>query len=512
MKYIVYCRKSQEDKERQILSIPGQIAELKEFASREHLEIVEFIEEEKTAKVPGREKFGAMLDKIEAGFADGIIAWHPDRLARNSVDGGRVIYLIDLGKLKDIKFPQYWFENTPQGKFMLNIAFSQSKYYVDSLSENVKRGIRQKLRNGIWPKTPPIGYVNNPKTKGIDLDPEKAKIIRLAFELFSSERKSFTQIADFLFKRGIRTKVNKPLKVDQTKAMLSNTYYIGPFKYSGEVYQGSQKLFISKELFKKVQEKVNKIERPRFKGHNFAFSGLMRCGECGAAITAEEKGKYFKRTNRKVHYIYYRCTKKIKPCTQKYIEQNELEKQFRKAILDVAIPQRYAKDWYKWLKMDEIEEKKQQEANKLRLEAESQVLEEKLNKLLDSFLEGVIENEDYKKKKNELFSEKLKIQQDLEKTRVEGSIWLGPFQEWVGSALSCAKIARAKNTCHDLRDMAKTVGSNFFLTNRQLMPEYNQGFAELQDGLATQSQSLGLPRITNQAELHRQIRTLFCGR
>ncbi|MFH1864025.1 MAG: hypothetical protein ABIJ85_03935 [bacterium] len=53
-------------------------------------------------------------------------------LDRNSVDGGKIIYLLDTGKLLDLKFPSFWFENTPQGKFMLNIAFGQSKYYTDT--------------------------------------------------------------------------------------------------------------------------------------------------------------------------------------------------------------------------------------------------------------------------------------------------------------------------------------------------------------------------------------------
>ena len=74
-----------------------------------------------------------------------------DRLARNSVDGGRIIYLVDEKKLQFLKFIQFWFEPTPQGKFMLSIAFGQSKYYVDSLSENTKRGLRQKVRRGEYP-------------------------------------------------------------------------------------------------------------------------------------------------------------------------------------------------------------------------------------------------------------------------------------------------------------------------------------------------------------------------
>jgi len=76
-----------------------------------------------------------MLKAIEKGEADALLAWHPDRLARNSVDGGRIIYLLDRGVIKDLKFPTYRLDNNAQGKFMLSIAFGQSKYYIDALSE-----------------------------------------------------------------------------------------------------------------------------------------------------------------------------------------------------------------------------------------------------------------------------------------------------------------------------------------------------------------------------------------
>ncbi|KKT38465.1 MAG: Recombinase [Candidatus Gottesmanbacteria bacterium GW2011_GWA2_44_17] len=125
IKYIAYCRKSTDEKDKQVLSIEAQIAELKEFAKRENLTITEFITEAKTAKVPGREQFAEVLKKIEKGMANAILSWHPDRLARNSIDGGKIIYLLDTGKLLDLKFPSFWFENTPQGKFMLSIPFYQ---------------------------------------------------------------------------------------------------------------------------------------------------------------------------------------------------------------------------------------------------------------------------------------------------------------------------------------------------------------------------------------------------
>jgi DNA invertase Pin-like site-specific DNA recombinase len=169
-----------------VLSIEAQVAEIKEFAKRENLEIVEWVMEQKTAKIPGREQFGYVIKQIERGVANGIVAWHADRLARNSIDGGRIIYLLDTGKLLDLKFPTLWFDNTPQGKFMLNIAFGQSKYYVDNLSENVARGMRQKIRNGVWPSLAPTGYTNNPKTRGIDVDPVTSRLVHKSYEMFAT--------------------------------------------------------------------------------------------------------------------------------------------------------------------------------------------------------------------------------------------------------------------------------------------------------------------------------------
>src|SRR3990167_4431862 len=206
MKYIGYCRKSTDESDRQILSIESQIAELKEFADRQNVEILDFVTESRTAKSPGRPLFASVLKRIENCEAQGIISWHPDRLARNSIDGGKIIYLLDTGKLIDLKFPSFWFENSPQGKFVLNIAFGQSKYYVDNLSENVKRGMRHKVRIGVWPVQAPLGYLNDKNSKTIFIDPIRSKIIKSAFEMFKTGNHSFTSISEYLFKLGITTR------------------------------------------------------------------------------------------------------------------------------------------------------------------------------------------------------------------------------------------------------------------------------------------------------------------
>ena len=295
MKYIAYCRKSTDEKDKQVLSIDAQISELQEFAKREKLEIVEYITESKTAKSPGREKFAEVLKLIEKGVAGGILSWHPDRLARNSIDGGRVIYLLDTGKLHDLKFPQFWFDNTPQGKFMLNIAFGQSKYYVDNLSQNVKRGMKYKAKIGVWPGKAPLGYINDPKTRGIEIDMEKAKIIKQAFQFFAEGDKSLIATSLLIKKLGITAQHGKHLKIHTIRLMLTNRFYIGIMKWNNEYYDGIHKQFISKELFQKVQKQIERITQPHYKKLSFPFIGFIKCKKCTASITAEHPPQILQR-------------------------------------------------------------------------------------------------------------------------------------------------------------------------------------------------------------------------
>ena len=298
-KFFIYARKSTDVEDMQILSIEAQVNELRELAKKEGLEIVDELIEKKSAKVPGRLIFNSMLDDIEKGRANGIISWHPDRLARNSVDGGRIIYLIDRGMLSALKFNTFWFEPTPQGKFMLSIAFSQSKYYVDSLSENTKRGLRQKARNGYSPSVAPIGYLNDIRSKTVVINKKIGPIIKEAFEYYCNGNVLMGEVSDFLAKKGIfRPNTSKSLRIDRIKKILTNSYYYGQFVYAGEVYDGRHSPIISKQLFDKVQEvlktrnhqwretKIQKVFKP--------FLGLLRCGECGMMITGDFKNKYYK--------------------------------------------------------------------------------------------------------------------------------------------------------------------------------------------------------------------------
>ena len=313
-KFFIYTRKSSEDEEKQILSIEAQLQELRDFAKKENLEIVDEFVETKTAKEPGRPIFNEMLSRVEKGEAEGILSWHPDRLARNSVDGGKIIYLIDSGKIKELKFPTFWFEPTPQGKFMLNIAFGQSKYYIDNLSENVKRGLRQKLRRGEWPGQAPIGYVNNLRTHTIEINKEKAPLVRKLFKAYASDKYTLKDLANLsLSLKLVSQRKRKGLSVAVIQRMLENKFYIGLFIYRGETYEGKHKPIIDKTTFDKIQQILKERAKPRKTKTllDFPFRGTFKCGECGRVITCEQ---HIKKSG--LVFRYYRCTKKKTICHQ----------------------------------------------------------------------------------------------------------------------------------------------------------------------------------------------------
>ena len=320
------------------MSIEAQLFELREFARRENLEILQEFTESKSAKEPGREVFGDMMTRLENGEANAILAWHPDRLARNSIDGGRVIYAVDTSKIVSLRFPQFWFEPTPQGLFMLQVAFGQSKYYSDNLSENIKRGIRQKLRRKEWIGLAPFGYTNNANTRNIEPHSTNGRVIKLAFEEYTSKAHTLVSLGAFLADLGVVSKSGTPLAKVSVKRLLTNRAYLGFVRHKGEWFQGNFDPLVSPELFEKVQKIVANKERPRKRKqkHNFPFTGLFRCAECGSMISAQWT------TNRHgTKYRYYRCSKKRGKCTQPYIQESELADKIRTKLEQIALADKY---------------------------------------------------------------------------------------------------------------------------------------------------------------------------
>ena len=463
-KYFLYARKSTEDDDKQVMSIPAQLVELREFASRENLEILEEFQESKSAKSPGREVFGEMMMRIEKMGGVGILAWHPDRLARNSVDGGRIIYAVDTSKIVSLRFPTFWFEPTPQGLFMLQVAFGQSKYYSDNLKQNVERGMRQKLRRGEWLTKAPFGYVNNPTTRNIEPDPVKSKIIVRAFGEYLKGSHTLVSLSHFLADHGVAQKSGTPLGKASVKRILTNRAYLGFTLHHGEYFPGSFAPILSPTLFEAVQKILVERGHPRHSkiSHNFPFTGLFRCGECGSMITAQWcTGKMGGR------YRYYRCTKKKGKCSQGYLQEDTLALQVKEQLQSVSLPEAWAD--YMLKKVDVFEhEEIHASGNRLgQMKIDLKTLEAKLDALVDLYLNQDIEREIYLTKKDALMRQKISLQAKSSSARAERKNWVEPLRKWILDSKHAGFLATSENL-HEMRDFLRSFGTNPALKDKTI--------------------------------------------
>ena len=455
-KYFLYARKSTEDDDHQVMSIESQLFELREFARKENLEILQEFQESKSAKKPGREKFGEMMLKIESLDGVGILAWHPDRLARNSIDGGRIIYAVDTTKIVSLRFPTFWFEPTPQGLFMLQVAFGQSKYYSDNLKKNVERGIRQKLRRGEWLTRAPFGYVNNPKTRNIEPDVVKSKVIVRAYEEYSKGTYGLESLAEFLALHGVTTKSGTPLGKASVACILKNKAYLGLTKHFNEYFPGSFAPILSLDLFEAVQKVLEKRAHPRKSktSHNFPFTGLFRCGECGSMITAQWSTNRFG-----TKYRYYRCTKKKGKCEQGYLREDALASQLNEQLQKISLPN----DWTDYM-LEKVEVWRKESVQSLgsslgQIKDNEREMEQKLDQLVNLYLDGDIPKENYLAKKNELLKQKISLAHKLESAREKRKNWVEPLREWI---LDMKKATQLRNSVDffEIRDYFKKIGTN----------------------------------------------------
>ncbi|XVV02470.1 recombinase family protein [Actinosynnema sp. CA-248983] len=346
MKYIGYARKSSESAERQILSINDQTHAIEtKFAG---LDVIDIVSESKSAFKPyNRPTFDEVLDRIERGEAQGLTAWHPNRLSRNEIDAGRIIYLIRSGKLRDLQFVTYTFENTPEGIWMLQMWLSQSQYESAKLGREVKRGIDTKLRQGHSPHKAPPGYVNSGATsvKGeryIYADKNRLPLVRRAFDLALSGSYTTAEIHREMLSWGFTTprRAGKPQPVTyaQVHKMLRSVFYTGYFRHDGELHKGSYPAILTMQeheqlqhiLGRKRDDKSRRLTRRDY----IHYSGLMKCS-CGLTITPTEIRKYYRGTNRTARYLYYNCTRKSTrrdKCYQPRLSEPQLHQAFEEAV------------------------------------------------------------------------------------------------------------------------------------------------------------------------------------
>jgi DNA invertase Pin-like site-specific DNA recombinase len=326
-RYVIYARKSSnENDESQVRSLPDQVLVCKEFALENELKVVDIIQEAESAKESGiRPKFKMVIDNLKIGKYDGIIAWHPDRLARNMKDAGEIIDLLDKRIIKDLKFKSFSFDNNTSGKMLLGITFVLSKQYSDHLSDSVNRGNKLSIEEGKHINKPKHGYY---KDSNQFLRPDEGNfiLIKNAFKL-RLDGKTFKEIATYLnennYCRAQKSGTHRLMKMDaqQVHKFMRDPIYAGVSVYGKRVTVLADKYefepAVSVEDFMKINNldgssKLIKFAQKQHRGYNIKANlmrGMIICDECGEIMHAGITPK--KSKNGIVRYFYYRCDNDI---------------------------------------------------------------------------------------------------------------------------------------------------------------------------------------------------------
>ncbi len=322
LKYALYVRRSTDDKERQQRSVGDQIAECEELAAKIGIRLVKpYYEDNASAKIPNNPKRGRFKDLIldlQAGKVDGIMAWHPDRLARNMQDGGKIFSLIDDKQIKDLKFVTHYFTNTASGKMLLGISFTLATYYSANLSDNVKRGHRRAFKEGKSSGTPKHGYIRT--EEGIYMpDGDNFDLVVEAWQL-RKDGMGLRELADYMNEQGYG-RIIKGTKAKRFGEKIIMTYQIlsemfkDPF-YHGKLLQANKsailrdaydfKVAVSEDDFNEVQRLSRATQSPLVTNRRKTFyplRGMVKCSICGRSMSPGAS-----KSRAGTRYLYYRCT------------------------------------------------------------------------------------------------------------------------------------------------------------------------------------------------------------
>lgn len=326
LKYVLYARKSTDDPIRQVRSIDDQIAECQQLAKRLGINVVELIQEKKSAKKPGkRPLFRQMIKDIIQEKYDAILAWNPDRLARNMKEGGEIIDMIDDGYIKDMKFVTHHFSKDANGKMLLGMAFVLSKQYSDNLSQNVTRGVRRNLAEGKSP-IPKHGYIRDENQLYVP-DENNFELVRKAWEM-RLEGTSLEEIAKYLNENGYGRFVKSTGKRIQMSKQTLSDIFKDPFYY-GILLQAGQEAdlrniysfqpLITEQEYIEVQRLTDNRIKPYNSKKRAAYLPLKMmviCSYCGNHMyPGASKGN----TKR---FLYYRCDGKYCPRKERNLKKN----------------------------------------------------------------------------------------------------------------------------------------------------------------------------------------------
>jgi len=346
-KCVSYCRVSSKEQEETGYSLPSQKKLMQEYATRKTFKIVEdFSVAESASGAKQRKTFAEMMVYLRKNKVDILLCEKVDRLTRNFKEAIIVNDWLEENPNRQIHFVKQNLIIHKNAKsderFRWDIEIVLAKKYVANLSEEVKKGQKEKLAQGWLPTRPPTGYktIGEKGHKTNILDKEISPVIRKMFELYSTGNYSIVKLEDEMYKLGLRSVNGNKILQSRIYELLQNPFYYGKMMWNGELYPAKHEPLISKDLFDKVQSILKRRGKTTLSTkHNYLFMSKIFCKGCGGVLSWEtQKGILYGHCNN--HLKSRNCSKKT------YITEKEAEEQ-----IDVVFPKIAPKDegMLKWI-------------------------------------------------------------------------------------------------------------------------------------------------------------------
>jgi len=356
--------------------------------------------------------------------------------------------------------------------FMWRVKVATAEYYVRLLSENVKKGQKEKLSQGWIPTKPPLGYKTVGETghKIHVIDERVAPLVRKMFELYATGEHSVKTLAKKMYDEGLRSSKGNRLINSRLHSLLRDPFCIGKIRWNGEIKEGKHEPLISKELFDKVQAMLDRKNTPKYRKHSYLFQGLIRCAGCNGLITWEiHRGHHYGHCNH-----YHECKKK------KWIREPEVEEQLLTAFDNLKIKNSRIVEWLKKaLKESHRDEIEYHNSTIGQLQARYEAIQKRMDKLYDDKLDEKITQEFYNRKFKQYSDEKDEIAESIKQhsTASTGYLNLGiNLYELSQRAKEIYLKARDKGMREEQRNLIRLVFEKLILDEHKLNWEYSKAF------------------------------------
>jgi site-specific DNA recombinase len=338
-------------------SIPAQVQACEREAAQRGAEVAKvYIERAESARTDNRPVLQQMMREVASLGARYLIVHKVDRLARNRLDDA-TLYERLLGMNVTLVSASENIDETPAGRLMHGMLATFAEYYSNNLATEIKKGLNQKHLSGGTPFKPPVGYmprrelIGNQDIRSIDVDPERAPLVQLAFDLYATGDWPLAGLAEHLEALGLRSRPTpkrgpSPIRKTSVHKLLRNPYYIGVVVYRGRRVPGRHDALIDRDTFDQVQAVMaaHAVAGDRPSKHEHYLRGSLYCAGCGGRLLyTRNRGKgglyeYFSCINRASRGIGGRCRSSHYPVplVERAIEEHYRTVRLTKKVRDAV--------------------------------------------------------------------------------------------------------------------------------------------------------------------------------